>query len=612
MRWLIFLFLMPSGRLPAEAPLPYARLLPVLEEHCLDCHDADVRKGGIDLASLTGPEQARRDLKLWDRVLSQVESGAMPPDKKPRPSPAEVQVVGDWVRQNKAYFASGAVKDPGRPLTRRLNRHELEHALSGLFGFPVEVAGSFPVDGSGGEGFDNNGEVVFLTPVWMEEYLKVIDATIAQVRSRPESRAVFFPEGKDGFDQGKAREAAVRLARLAWRRPPSPEETRSWDNLAGKAADPEAGQSGILRAILLSPNFLMVGEEDRNQPEPWPVTPPELAVRMSLFLWASLPDETLLEAAGSGQLADPAGLEREVDRMLADDRARSLATRFAAQWFEFEKVKNTVDPDRRRFPDFTPDLQEAMYQEAVLFSDEVLRRNGKLTDFLDAPFTYVNRTLADFYYIPDVPGDHMRRLELGDRKRGGIPVMAAVLAATSIPQRTSPVIRGKFLLENVLGRTLAPPPPNVGVIPKDPDPDITFRERLERHRRDPSCAACHATMDPLGFALENYDAIGRYRDKEGNREVDASGVLPDGRAFAGPEGLKDILMQDKDLFVSNFCRKLLGYALQRSLDAADLPTLRAMEEALEKDGFRTRAAILSVVRSYPFQHRRHDPVPLPP
>jgi hypothetical protein len=357
-----------------------------------------------------------------------------------------------------------------------------------------------------------------------------------------------------------------------------------------------------LRAILVSPNFLFRVETSEG-----PLSDPELATRLSYFLWSSMPDEELFAHARAGRLRQE--LDAQVHRMLQDPRASALAENFAVQWLQVRRL-STLTPDPIAFPQFDEDLRGAMAQEAVLFFESVLREKRSVGDLLDTNYTFLNERLARHYGIEGVVGPQMRRVRLGDPRRGGILTMAGVLAVTSTATRTSAVKRGKWVLESVLGAPPPPPLPDAGTL-KENSPDVaavSLRKRLELHRADPKCASCHAIMDPIGFGFENYDAIGAWRERDESGPVDTAATLPDGRTFKGPVELKTLLLAQREDFTRCLAEKLLTYALGRGVEYLDGTDLRAIVRAAEQDGARLSTIVLHVTKSWAFQNRRRKGV----
>ncbi len=415
-------------------------------------------------------------------------------------------------------------------------------------------------------------------------------------------------------DRGDAAEACARkilgrLARRAYRRPVTDHDV---DLLLGfyerrqRTDGFEAGIQLALQRLLTDPEFLFRVERDPVEAAPGTVHPVNdltLASRLSFFLWSSIPDEALLDAAVRGELREPGVLAGHVRRMLADPRSSSLVENFAGQWLLLRNIP-TVTPDPNLFPTFDENLRDAFRRESELFVEHVMRNDRSLVDLIDADYTFVNERLAAHYGIPGVYGNRFRQVTL-DRRRGGLLGHGGLLTVTSYPNRTSPVLRGKWVLENLLGTPPPPPPPDVPSFPeRGPGAaPATVRERLEMHRESPACAGCHAPMDPLGFALENFDAIGRWRTTDGREPVDARGTMPTGDAFEGLTGLRELLVNDPEPLVRTVTEKLLAYALGRGIEHYDYPAIRRIVRDAAGDGYRWSAIVLGIVDSPPFQMR---------
>jgi mono/diheme cytochrome c family protein len=369
----------------------------------------------------------------------------------------------------------------------------------------------------------------------------------------------------------------------------------------------ERGIQAALGRLLVSPQFLFRLERDPANLEPgglYRISDVELASRLSFFLWSSIPDDQLLDVAARGRLKDPKILEEQVRRMLADSRATALVVNFGGQWLFLRNMK-AVDPDANAFPDFDENLRESFRRETELFLDSQMREDRPIAELLTANYTFANERLARFYGIRNVYGPHFRRVQT-DPRRAGLLGHGSILTVTSYATRTSPVLRGKYLLDNILGAPPPPPPPNVPPLPETSareSPEVSMRELMEAHRQNPVCATCHQRMDPLGFALENFDAIGKWRATEGHAPIDASGVLPDGTKFGGPDELRKALMAHRDEFVRTFTEKLLTYALGRAVAYYDMPALRAIIREAAPGDYRWSSLILGIVNSKPFQMR---------
>ncbi len=405
------------------------------------------------------------------------------------------------------------------------------------------------------------------------------------------------------------------LARRAYRRPVTKAEVAQLLKFVALAkADgqtPEQGVQLALQAILVSPNFLFRLERDPNPTDAarsHPISDVELASRLSYFLWSSMPDDELLALAESGKLDAPDVLDAQVKRMLADARSNALAENFAGQWLELRNL-DVVKPDPQKFPEWSPELRDAMRTETRLFFDYVLRENRPLSDFLNARYTFLNEVLAKHYGIAGVTGPDFRRVDLTGEERGGILGQASVLTVSSYPTRTSVVIRGKYILQNILGDPPPPPPADVPVIDEAAvGTAASLRQQMEQHRADATCATCHNKMDPLGFALENYDGIGKWRTKDGKFDVDASGTLPNGKTFSTPAEMRAVLSSQLPQFSRCLVEKMLVYALGRGLGAYDRRTIDGVSAKVAADGYKFQTTLFEIVRSLPFLARRGEEV----
>ena len=408
-----------------------------------------------------------------------------------------------------------------------------------------------------------------------------------------------------------ARRILSALIRRAYRRPISEadlERPMAFYREGKSERDFEAGIGKALTAVLVNPEFLFRVEADPAKTPAgaaYRISDLELASRLSFFLWSSVPDDALLDAAIRGELRRPEVLERHVRRMLADPRSYNLASNFAGQWLRLRNV-TSVDPNVRLYPDFDDNLRQAFRTETELFVDSVVREDRSVLDLLRADYTFLNERLAKHYGIPNVYGSRFRRVELGpDSRRGGLLRQGSVLAVTSYATRTSPVIRGVWVLSNIVGAPPPPPLPNVPALDGNVPANLPVRERMAAHRASPVCASCHRTIDPVGFALENFDAVGRWRDNEGDSgPIDVSGTLPGTGDIKGVSGLEDALLQRPDLFATTLTEKLLTFALGRGVEYYDAPAVRKILREAQPGGYRFSSLILGIVNSAPFQMRR--------
>jgi mono/diheme cytochrome c family protein len=409
-----------------------------------------------------------------------------------------------------------------------------------------------------------------------------------------------------------ARKIVSTLARRAYRRPVTDIDVEPLLKLydAGRAKGGfDEGIEFASRGILIDPEFLFRIERDPANAAPGTVyrlSDIELATRLSFFLWSTIPDEELLGLAERGKLKNPAILKQQVSRMLRDARSDALINNFFGQWLLLRNVR-TRAPDPDAFPDFDENLREALERETELFVESQLREDRSVVDLLRANYTFLNERLARHYGIPNIYGNHFRRVTLRDETRVGLLGQGSILTVTSYPNRTSPTQRGLWVLDHLLGAPPPPPPPDVPSLP-EPKPGnakfLTMRERMDQHRTNAVCASCHASMDPLGFALENFDGIGAWRTFEGNTSIDASGTLPDGSKFEGPAGLRSILLSRQGQFVQTLTEKLLTYALGRGVEYYDAPAVRKIARESAAGDYRWSSVILGIVNSTPFQMRR--------
>ncbi len=427
---------------------------------------------------------------------------------------------------------------------------------------------------------------------------------------------IFVCQPAAGKEEPCAKKILSTLARRAYRRPVTDHDLQPLLGIyrAGRREGRfEAGIGDALQAILVNPDFLTRIEREpaNSRPDtPYAISDLELASRLSFFIWSSIPDEELLSLAERGKLRDPVVLEQQVKRMMADVRSKALVDNFAGQWLYLRNLAK-VSPDEELFRDFDDNLREAFQQETELFFEYMLREDQSLLRLLDADYTFVNERLARHYGIPDIYGSHFRRVHLTDENRRGLLGQGSILTVTSYANRTSPVLRGKWVLEQMLGTPPPPPPPDVPALEEKnkEGKSLTMRQAMEQHRANPVCASCHRLMDPIGFALENFDAIGQWRSvsKETNTPIDASGVLPNGMKFQGVADLRKILLSQPEQFARTLTEKLLTYALGRGPEYYDGPVIRnILREAATKD-YRWSSIVLGIVKSSPFQMRRSRP-----
>lgn len=754
---------------------------PFVTNYCVDCHDADIFKGKLDLAALGDGASLEQHRETWEKVFAKLRHGEMPPKDEPRPPPEVARALVQWLAAEFKRQDDAAPVHVGRAVPRRLNRSEYNNTVRDLLGVNFTPADDFPPDDSG-YGFDNNGDVLSLSPLLMEKYLKAAEKvartavfgveplkpssythqpwyidfdtsrTIPKaydetglsmpyslhvmhrfpVEAEYELTAInrgFMPPGADPrtlafwingkrvheanvqgrsdgeingiyakfrtrlpagqhwlavsivkmyerlppsyggpnpnespnparrsprehfisnlvvhgpFDQTKGASAAsleklyrgnppgknvtperahamvADLARRAYRRPvtkPEVDELLRFVELAQKDGEPfEEGLAFALTRMLVSPQFLF--RMERNPPPeatgPVPLSPHELATRLSYFLWSSMPDDELMRLADENKLAEPAVLEAQVRRMLQDPKAFALVENFGGQWLQFRALEShTVE--RKAFQHFTEYTKLSMQRETEKFFEHIMREDRSVLEFVTADYSFLNQRLADYYGIPGVEGPEFRKVTLPpESRRRGVLTHASVLTVSSYSNRTSPVLRGKYILENILNSAPPPPPPDVPSLEDDvAGVSKSLRESLEAHRAKPVCASCHVRMDPLGFGLENFDPVGRWREKAGKFDIDASGALPDGRTFSGPMELSAILATDQEDFVECITDKLLTYALGRGLTISDRASVRRIAAQVAASDHRFSSLVLGIVNSPQF-HLRAPPAPVDP
>lgn len=595
-------------------------VFPVLLRHCISCHGNDSQAGDLDLEKAADQLPLVRNTQLWMSVAQHTKNRVMPPEDEPQPTDADRILVAAWLKNRIENFDYSQVEHPGYEPARRLTHQEYANTVRDLFGVPVQVTDKFPVDLAGTSGFDNSTNTLFIQPLLLERYMAAADAVVRQaLPARPvtkeqrSARQELFAEINRSHENENSAAQKVLADYLlrAYRKPVTAEETAR--AVAQFQAEREEGSSveeslkTAIRSSLISPKFLMKFEQSRSTDQAYAIDDWELASRLSYFLWASMPDDELFQLAREDRLSDSAVLTSQVDRMLADPRADSLGTVFASQWLGFQHLGTRVRADPIDNPWCTNSLMDAMKAESSMFFVSLIRENQPLPRLINAEYTYLNAELAKHYRIPGVDGKQMQRVALSTPNRGGIFTQGSLLAVTSFPGRTSPVVRGKWILEEVLGTPPPPPPPNVSEFSdKIADREaLTSRQKLELHRRSPNCYACHSQIDPLGFSLENYDWFGRFKVHTGRRAIDASGKLPDGTEFTGAAGLKQVIVNKRiDDLTRQITRKLLSYALGRQLEYYDEAAVRKIARAVEQDGYRMQTLIYRIVESYPFRYKQ--------
>jgi len=590
---------------------------PFMTTYCARCHSGNRQRGGVTFQSAFKNPDAPAFRALWKRSAAQIKTHSMPPeDADDQPTPQERQAVLDWIDSMKRL----SPKDPGEFIIRRLNRTEYGNTLHDLLGVDPSIASDLPEEVFGA-GFTNS-----LSPLLMEQYLAVANEALNRSFAPPGAPPTDLQRRLLGEDPGTAADRlaaagsiARSFARRAYRRPPTDAEIDVLLKVYRLAIDqgkpyPEALRL-VVKAALVSPQFIFItpgssapaGRATKGG-DIVALDDHQLAARLSYLLWATMPDPELSELADAGKLKDPAILAAQARRLIADPRSRAFFDGFGAQWLGVDKLAGKTF-DLEKFPQMTSELRTAMYDEARLLFESILRENRSLATFIESDYTFLNGTLASLYGLQrSVAGDQMRQVKLTDANRGGILTMPGVLATSSFPNRTSPVNRGAWVLEQVLGEHVPPPPANVPPLDKQDQQQVaslTLRQRTEMHRSDAACASCHKVLDPIGFGLENFDAIGRWRERDDSGgPIDASGELPGDKRFSTPADLKRIIAGRRDDFSRNVAAKLLAYALCRQLEGYDEVVVDELAAAAARDSYRMQGLVVGVVTSYPFTHRR--------
>ena len=701
-----------------------AHIRPVLNENCAACHNPAKAKGPAPFLKANTVADMETNRGLWHNVAAQLRNRTMPPGAAKLTEEDRFQVAS-WIETRLRQTACSVGEYAGSAVTRRLNRREYHNTIRDLFGLDLEITGVLPADGTGGAGFDTNGETLYLPPVLTERYmeaaqlildraiitpaftrvvpaaqpvtvpayfdaqfnlrltydlkdaakltLKVDGAEAAHFRTAPrritygkevvgpltgtlqlnlsrgshvltvesdpalpaaatlniaqkeepaspERRALHYrifgtDPGEQPLDPRRAaRQILQQFLPQAFRRPVEAAEIDRFLKLYDRSAergDPfEERVKLALKAVLVWPDFLFRVEKKPAQPGIHPLSQFELATRLSYFLWSTTPDRTLTGLAEQGKLSQPAVLSAQVERMLDDPRSRAFLNSFMGQWLGTQDIGGRVVPLLTELQSYySPETAADLRAQPVLLFGRILAENRSLLELLTADYSYMTARLAKFYQLekelPGLTDTEFQQVHWPDNRRAGIMGLAGVLAMTSRYKETSPVLRGAWVLETMLGTPVPPPPADVPALKSDAEigHKLPMRQKLAEHRSNPACSACHKMMDPIGFGLESFDWMGRWRDTEvGGKPIDASGELPTGEKFNGPVELRQALLTRKDEFIGNVSAKVLGYALGRSLQDGDSCTVQHISDALQKDNYRARTLIQQIVLSIPFRN----------
>lgn len=601
------------GRLNFEA-----EILPRLKATCFDCHNSTNSSGELNLEQLLNEQPFVINRLDWLNIIEQIRIGSMPPTEDAQPSEIDRRIMLGWLLNAIENFDYSTVRKSGHLPAKRLTHDEYNNTVRDLIGFDLRPADRFPADLTASSGFENSANSLFIQPSLLERYVGAAELIVEsafpiEASSSDHQKAYdqLFGNQADLTSEVVVEATLARFAQRAYRRPVDKEELKSLMSYYRKQLDQnksrEVAIREVLKLILISPNFLMRSESaPTDDSKAIRVSDWELASRLSYYLWASMPDDELFDLASKNRLHDPEVLDAQVERMLADPKSQTLGSLFAAQWLGFSEL-DRIQRDQIDNPWATDSLVEAMKSESTLFFHRLVQRNESIDRLLDAEFTFLNEELARHYEIGGVEGNAMREVSLKDNPRRGILGHGSILATTSLPNRTSPVIRGNWILSTLFGTPPPPPPPNVSEFAEEvtKKQNLTQRERFELHRKSPNCYSCHSQMDVLGFALEEFEWFGRYRPKRSGKPVDAVGQLPDGTSFTGLAGLSETLIERRgsDL-AEQLTRKMLAYALGRQLEYYDEATVIELTKRVEADERKFKTLIREICRSSTFQEKQ--------
>jgi hypothetical protein len=614
---LAFLLSIPVGLGAQTGAYSFDDAQRFLQSQCSTCHQGVKPAGGFTLREIATPASMRTQPERWNQLALRVRNGEMPPKSAGPPPVADRERFLEWAGLGlRAAVCSGGPA-AGRTPARRLNRDEYAATIRDLLDIQTDLTSFLPADGAGGEGFDNAGETLFITPLLAEKYLDAAKFAldVAFKEFKPRAKLLVARPGNGVSPDQAAHAILSAFLPRAFRRPVAERDLAEYVDLFRAAArqgqEFEPAILFALRAALVSPRFLLLSEPANAGGDLRRADSYALASRMSYFLWGSMPDELLFDLASLHKLHEPEVVRALIPRMLRRDQAFDFVKRFVDQWLRTRQLESDKAPDAALFPAWTTDaeIQSDIRLQPALFFQELLKRDLSVLNLIDSNETVLTKKLSRHFGEPtQVTGadQQPRWLELPKGStRGGLLGMPAVLAVGSYPYRTSPVLRGAWILEALLGTPPPPPPADVPPLEKQAPGDApkTVREMLTQHRANPVCASCHARIDPLGFALENYDFIGRWREQDNGKPVDNRGELPDGTIVEGPQRLKAALLERKDQVIRNLTAKMLGYALGRGLTAQDSCAVDRIAAELKENDYRAQKLIELIVLSAPFQYQ---------
>ncbi len=593
----------------------------VLRQSCIDCHDESAAEGEFAVAQLDRPSSLRDDFARWQKIRQRVLDRSMPP-KDAEPLDDDVrEALADWIdtAATKAICDGGPFAGP--PLLRRLARHEYSNTMRDLLGIHFDAGHGLPEDAAGGEGFNNAAETLMISPIHAEKYLQAATDALDYASRDAKARALLLAHrpGESEDEDTAAQNNLRKFAARAFRRPVSDKDVDRYVAVYRDARSEDipfdASVLYAMRGILISPYFLFIAEAPPDKiGETQPLSNHELATRLSYFLWASMPDEELLRSADSGTLANDEELTKQTLRLIKQrgTHLQDSMESFVGQWLGTADLGKSKKVDRERHPWLEDPHIAALRNQPIYAMESILQENESVISLIDAPWSFMNNELVRVYGIDrdKIKEKFVQRLvkvNLPDeyRYRGGLVGMGGVHAVSSYPRRSSPVLRGAWVLEKMLGTELPPPPPNIPSLDQSQEVVTakTLRERLEQHRENATCATCHDRIDPIGFALENFDEIGHWRENDDGGAINAVASMADGTVIDGVTGLKNYLLQHKDVFTRNLTRKMLGYALGRSLRPEDLCTVELISQRLRNNEYKSHELVLGIVMSEPFRKK---------
>ena len=593
----------------AVASMDYQQqIVPLLRTFCFECHDGSSSFGELNLEEVAQGQPLVINRDHWINIIQQIKVRSMPPTDASLPDESERRLMAAWLTRAIDDFDYESVQRVGYEPARRLTREEYNNTIRDLVGIDLRPADRFPTDMTASSGFRNTANSLFFQPITLERFVGAAEAVVDEaypIEPVLETQRRAWQRLLAGdTDVRRPEEIIGRFASKAFRRPlHADEQKRLVDhflNRVAAGAEPRQALRDVLKVVLISPAFLFRSEQLSGSSS---ISEYELATRLSYFLWASMPDDQLFNLARLGRLSDPEILRVEVDRMLDDSRSETLGTQFAAQWFGTDNL-NRVRPGQIDNPWATDGLIEAMKAETAMLFETLIREDLSIDRLLDADFTFLNEELARHYGRDDVEGIEMQRVSLTDSKRRGLLGHGSVLAVTSFPGRSSPVMRGNWILSELLGTPPPPPPPNVSEFDDRVAENrrLSQRQKLQLHRRNPNCYACHSQIDPLGFALSEFDWFGRLVRGGNRRQIDSTGTLPDGTEVQGLRGLSEAMIRDR---IGDLSRqaitKMLSYALGRQLEYYDEATVRELLVEFENDERSLRGLVHEIVQTDTFQ-----------